>query len=82
VADLPEVAHLLDIPLEVEAVVDGPVLRVSELLSLSVGSVIATSLAAGENIDIFAGKAYIGAGELTSANSHSVVRMVKFKSRN
>jgi flagellar motor switch/type III secretory pathway protein FliN len=82
VADLPEVAHLLDIPLEVEAVVDGPVLRVSDLLSLGVGSVVATSLAAGENIDIFAGKAYIGAGELTSANSHSVVRMVKFKSRN
>ena len=80
--DLPDVAHFLDIPLEVEAVVDGPVMRVCELISLRVGSVVATGLAAGENIDIRAGKAYIGAGELTSTNGHNVIRMVKFKSGN
>ena len=53
-ADFREVAHLLDLTLEVEAVADG----------------------------IFAGRAYIETGELTSTTGHNAVRMVKFKSGN
>lgn len=80
-ADSTEVAHLADIPLEVEALVAGPVLRVGELLALGVGSVLATSHPAGGNVEIFVGGAYVGAGELARATGRRVVRMVQFKSR-
>jgi flagellar motor switch/type III secretory pathway protein FliN len=74
-------SHLFDIPLAVEATVSGPALRVSELLTLRAGSVIATRRAAGENIDLFAGDAYIGSGELAQINGHIAVRMVKLKGK-
>lgn len=72
-------AHLFDIPLRVEATVAGPAVRVSELLTLRAGSVIATRRAAGENIDLFVGNAYIGSGELAQINGRIAVRMVKIK---
>jgi flagellar motor switch/type III secretory pathway protein FliN len=81
-ADLAQVGHLLDIPLEVEAVVDGRPLRVSELLELAVGSLVVTERAAGENVDVLAGRTLLGAGELARANGHRVVRMVNFKGKN
>jgi flagellar motor switch/type III secretory pathway protein FliN len=73
-----EIAHLLDVPLFVEATVPGPTLTVSELLALSVGSLITTGRAAGENIEIIAGEVRIGAGELSSANGRAAVRVVRF----
>ena len=51
-----------DLPLRSEATVTSPAVRVSELLTLRVGSVIATRRAAGENIDLFVGDAYIESG--------------------
>ena len=80
-ADLAQAEHLLDIPLEMEAVVEGRTLRVGELLELTVGSLVISDRAAGENVDIFAGQAFLGSGELARANGHRVVRMVKFKSK-
>jgi flagellar motor switch/type III secretory pathway protein FliN len=81
-ADLQKVGHLLDIPLEVEAVVEGHALRVSALLELAVGSLVVSGRAAGESVDILAGKTFLGAGELAGANGRRVVRMVSFKSGN
>jgi flagellar motor switch protein FliN/FliY len=78
-ADSFALSHLFDIPLDVEAKVKGLDLRVSELLTLKVGSVIETRRAAGENIDLFAGDAYIGSGELAQINGRIAVRMVKLK---
>jgi flagellar motor switch/type III secretory pathway protein FliN len=78
-ANLAQVGHLLDIPLEVEAVVEGNALRVSELLELGVGSLVVSGRAAGESVDILVGRTLLGAGELARANGHRVVRMVKFK---
>ena len=54
-AKLSQVGHLLDIPLEVEAVVEGRALRVSEVLELAVGSLVVSGRAAGENVDVMAG---------------------------
>jgi len=81
-ANLAQVGHLLDIPLEVEAVVEGRPLRVSELLELTVGSLVVTARAAGESVDVLAGRTLLGSGELARANGHRVVRMVNFKGRN
>jgi flagellar motor switch/type III secretory pathway protein FliN len=81
-ANLARIGHLLDIPLEVEAVVEGRALRVSELLELAVGSLVVSGRAAGESVDILAGRALLGSGELARANGHRVVRMVSFKGKN
>jgi len=81
-ANLAQVGHLLDIPLEVEAVVEGRALCVSELLELTVGSLVVSGRAAGESVDILAGRTLLGSGELARANGHRVVRMVSFKGKN
>lgn len=80
-SDLQDWAHLLDISFRVEAALDGPKLRVRELLTWSVGSVVTTARPAGENIDIFAGDAPIGAGELAASDGKVVVRMVRVKGK-
>ena len=80
-AKLAQVAHLLDIPLEVEAVVESRALRVSELLELTVGSLVVSGRAAGENVDVMAGRTLLGSGELARGNGHRVVRMVNFKGK-
>jgi flagellar motor switch/type III secretory pathway protein FliN len=80
-ANLGQVGHLLDLPLAVEAVVDGHPLRVSELLELAVGSLVISGRAAGESVDLLAGGALLGSGELARANGHRVVRMVSFQGK-
>jgi flagellar motor switch/type III secretory pathway protein FliN len=70
----------VDVPVDVEAAFAGPVMRVSELLALRVGSVVATPRCVGENIAVFAGGARIGAGELSSRSRRTVIRMVRFGS--
>jgi len=80
-ADLNKVGRLLDVPLELEAVVEGRALRVSELLELAVGSLVLSDRAAGESVDVLASRAFLGIGELARANGHRVVRMVDLKGK-
>ena len=75
----PEQLSLLDdVPVDIEAAVTGPKMRVSEILALRAGSIIATGLRAGESIDVYAGRARIGAGEFSSNDERVVIRMVRF----
>jgi flagellar motor switch/type III secretory pathway protein FliN len=71
-------APFLGVPLTVEAVVEGPRLKISDLLALRAGSVIATTLSAGESVGVRAGGAEIGAGELTALDGRLAVRMLDF----
>ena len=71
-------APFLGVPLTVEAVVEGPRLKISDLLALRAGSVIATTLPAGESVGVRAGGSEIGAGELTSVDGRLAVRMLDF----
>jgi flagellar motor switch/type III secretory pathway protein FliN len=71
-------APFLGVLLKVEAVVDGPGLKISDLLALRAGSVIATTLPAGESIGVRAGGSEIGAGELTAVGGRLAVRMLDF----
>ncbi|HUB77909.1 MAG TPA: FliM/FliN family flagellar motor switch protein [Bryobacteraceae bacterium] len=80
-ANTTQAGHLLDIPLEVEAVVEGNPLLVSALLELAVGSLVLSGRAAGENVDVLAGQSLLGSGELARANGRRVVRMVNFKGK-
>ena len=76
----PELEHLFDIPLRIEACVPGPMMRVADLLALSVGGVVGAARAAGETVDVVAGGALIGAGEISGSNGCRSLRMVSFKS--
>jgi flagellar motor switch/type III secretory pathway protein FliN len=78
-ADLSPFVPFLDLPLAVEALLEGPTLTVDQLLSLGVGGLVTTTRRAGETIDLFAGGARIGAGELGAVKGHTVLRMVSFK---
>lgn len=75
-AEIAEFKDLLDIPLPVEATLPGPVLRMSELLELAVGCLIASERPAGDTVDLLAGEAYVGRGELDEGRGRTVVRMV------
>jgi flagellar motor switch/type III secretory pathway protein FliN len=74
-----DLSRFMEVPLEVEALVEGPRLRVRELLALRVGSVIETSRPAGENVDVVAGKSPLGVGELTASRGKAVVRVLRFR---
>jgi len=77
----PEQLSLLDdMPVESEAAVAGPKMRVSEILAWRAGTVISTGVRAGESIDVFVGRARIGAGEFSSNGQREVIRMVRFGS--
>jgi flagellar motor switch/type III secretory pathway protein FliN len=76
--DSSQLARLLDLPFQVEATLPGPSLRFSQLLNLKAGSLITTSHLAGQSVDVLAGDAYIGSGELNIVNGRHAVRMVTF----
>jgi flagellar motor switch/type III secretory pathway protein FliN len=69
----------MEVPLEVEALLEGPRLRVRDLLALKAGSVIETALPVGGNVDILAGQSRLGVGELTASRGRVVVRMLRFR---
>jgi flagellar motor switch/type III secretory pathway protein FliN len=73
-----ELARVLDITVEFEAVLSAPPLRVGELLELGVGSLINTGRPAGETVEICAAGASIGFAELADGDGRRAVRMVRF----
>ena len=74
-----ELSAFLDIPIEVEAVLSGVTLRVAELLALAPGRIVATALPAGVSVDVTAGEAVIGQGELTVSGGRLAVRVLGFR---
>jgi flagellar motor switch protein FliN/FliY len=80
-SDADRLSWLEDVPVEVEAVIAGPTLRVSQILALAEGSVIATPRRAGETVEILAAGAAIATGELSNAGPRTTVRLVRFGSR-
>jgi flagellar motor switch/type III secretory pathway protein FliN len=75
---LSELEHVLDIPVQFEAVLHAPALRVGELLALAEGSLIKTTGQAGETVEVFAAGALIGYAELVDADGRRAVRLVRF----
>jgi flagellar motor switch protein FliN/FliY len=76
---LEEVAHLVDIRLDVDVELDRTTMTVKALLALEPGSVIAMRRSAGENIDILIGGAQIGNGEIVIIEDTVAVRITDFK---
>ena len=76
--DPTQLARFMDVPLEVEALVEGPKLRVRDLLALKTGNIIETTVPAGENIEVRAGRSPLGTGELSASGGKVIVRVIRF----
>ncbi len=80
-ASVSELQPFLEVPFVVEAVLNGPRLRVGELMALRPGSVIAIGVPAGDNISVTAGDSPIGSAELSVADGRRVMRIVRAGSK-
>ncbi len=74
-----EIAHVAEVPMHVDVRLDELPIRICDILELDAGSVIRTTRAAGENIDIMIGGAVIGAGEIVIIEEKVAVRITDFK---
>lgn len=75
---LEEVQHLADVPVDLIMELDRKVMPVEQLLDLEVGSVVWLTRSAGEAIDIYAGGALIGFGEVVVIESTFGIRITDF----
>jgi flagellar motor switch protein FliN/FliY len=68
-----------DVPLTIEAVLDRRRISFRELLDLRPGSVIRLTRPTGENIDLYAGNALIGYGEVLVVESLLAIRVADLR---
>jgi flagellar motor switch protein FliN/FliY len=73
-----EVAHIANVPIEIEVQLDSRMMKLSEILALEEGSIIEMRRSAGENIDIFIGKKLAAFGEIVIIESTMGVRITDF----
>ena len=73
-----QIAHMADIPVDVEVELDRKVMTVADVLELVPGSVIRMGRSAGENIDILVGGSLIGSGEIVIIEDAVGVRITDF----
>jgi flagellar motor switch protein FliN/FliY len=72
------IAHYVDVPLELEVELDRKTMTIRQVLELGVGSVIPMSRSAGENIDIRVHGTLIGFGEIVIIEDSMGVRITDF----
>ena len=75
---LEEIAHLADIPVDVEVELGRKIMSIAEILQLDTESVIRMPRSAGQNIDIRVGGALIGFGEIVIIEDTVGVRITDF----
>lgn len=75
---LQEIAHIAEVPIEVEVQLDRRWMKLSEILALEDGSVIEMHRSAGENIDIFIGSKLAAFGEIVIIENTMGVRITDF----
>lgn len=71
-------AHLAEVPIEVEAELDRKRMTIREVLALEVGAVMKLNRSAGENIDIVIGGALVAFGEIVVFEEVLGVRITDF----
>ncbi|HML18380.1 MAG TPA: FliM/FliN family flagellar motor switch protein [Bryobacteraceae bacterium] len=74
-----EIAHLADVPLDVNAELDCTTMTVRNILDLDGGSVIRMHRSAGENIDLLFGGTVLGSGEIVIIEDAVGVRITDFR---
>ncbi len=75
---LEEIAHIANVPIEIEVQLDRRWMKLSEILALEEGSVIEMNRSAGENIDVFIGKKLAAFGEIVIIETTMGVRITDF----
>ena len=75
---LEEIAHLADVPIDVEVELDRRVMTIGQLLELEQESIIRMKRSAGDNIDILVGGTLIGCGEIVIIEDAVGVRITDF----
>ena len=73
-----EIAHIANVPIELEVQLDRRYMKISEILSLEAGSVIEMERSAGENIDIYIGSRLAAFGEIVIIENIMGVRITDF----
>ena len=73
-----EIAHIANVPIELEVQLDRRFMKISEILSLEEGSVIEMERSAGENIDIYIGSRLAAFGEIVIIENIMGVRITDF----
>ena len=76
---LEEIAHVADVPIDVDIELARKTMPLREILALVVGSVIKLPRSAGENIDILAGGTLIGSGEVVIIEETVGIRITDFR---
>jgi flagellar motor switch protein FliN/FliY len=79
VAVTEQIAHLADVPLEIEVELGRKTMTVAEVLRLVPGSVINLPRSAGDNIDVLAGGHVFASGEIMVVEERFGVRITDFK---
>ena len=73
-----EIAHIANVPIEVEVQLDSRWMKLSEILALEEGTIIEMNRSAGENIDVFIGRKLAAFGEIVIIESTMGVRITDF----
>jgi flagellar motor switch protein FliN/FliY len=73
------IATLAHMPVEMEGRLDRRSITMRELLELAPGSLVRLDKSAGENIDVLAGGALLGYGEVVVVESVIGIRIMDFR---
>ena len=73
-----QIGHLADVQIEMSVELDRQVMTIEQILMLHEGSVIRMTRSAGENIDILAGGALLGYGEIVLIENSMGLRITDF----
>ena len=76
---LQQIAHLANVPIDIEVELGRKTMTIEQILALTAGSVIKLPRSAGENIDIRAGGHLFGSGEIVIIDQHFGARITDFK---
>ncbi len=74
-----EIAHLADVPIDLEVELDRKNMRIEEILDLDAGHVIKMVRSAGENVDILIDRSVVGFGEIVIIEDAMGIRVTDFK---
>jgi flagellar motor switch protein FliN/FliY len=73
-----EIAHIANVPIDLEVQLDQRWMKLSEILALEEGSIIEMRRSAGENLDIYIGSKLAAYGEMVIIESIMGVRITDF----
>jgi flagellar motor switch protein FliN/FliY len=78
VTPLEEIAHLADVPIDIDVELGRKTMTLRAILALAPGGIVAMTRSAGENIDVLAGGRPIGSGEIVIIEEKFGVRITDF----